>query len=175
MTPGQRASGRRRRRRGPRRWALLLGPDADNGDVEVQIDPEVFGRDGRGVQALGERKARAVTQGEAIVGNARVELSRRSASAAVKSTTSTWARTAVRMASASRPFRRRTAATSDRATALMTAALSWINGAIIAAVGRSPFVKAARAQHIEKEQHFTAAWNAVHGQPPSAGSGRSKS
>ncbi len=46
--------------------------------------------------------------------------------------------------------------------------VSWINGAIIAVVRRSPFVAAARAQHVEKEQQFAAAWDAVHGQQPSA-------
>lgn len=47
--------------------------------------------------------------------------------------------------------------------------VSWINGAIIAVVRRSPFVAAARAQHVEKEQQFAAAWDAVHRQQPSAG------
>ena len=37
--------------------------------------------------------------------------------------------------------------------------VSWVNSMILAAVQRSPFVKAARAQHVQREAAFTAAWN----------------
>jgi aspartyl/asparaginyl beta-hydroxylase (cupin superfamily) len=36
-----------------------------------------------------------------------------------------------------------------------------VNDALISAVGRSPFIKAARAQHVAREEQFAAAWNAV--------------
>ena len=39
------------------------------------------------------------------------------------------------------------------------------NRALIAAVRRSPFVKAARAQHVAREQQFAAAWDAVADEP----------
>jgi aspartyl/asparaginyl beta-hydroxylase (cupin superfamily) len=38
-----------------------------------------------------------------------------------------------------------------------------VNSTIIKAVSRSPFVKKARAQHVAREEQFTAAWNAVVG------------
>ena len=41
--------------------------------------------------------------------------------------------------------------------------VNWINAGIIKAVSKSPFVKNARAQHVAREQQFTAAWNAVVG------------
>ena len=37
--------------------------------------------------------------------------------------------------------------------------LSWVNSLILAAVQRSRFIKAARAQHVQREAAFTAAWN----------------
>jgi len=37
--------------------------------------------------------------------------------------------------------------------------VSWVNSMILAAVQRSPFIKAARAQHVQREAAFTAAWN----------------
>jgi aspartyl/asparaginyl beta-hydroxylase (cupin superfamily) len=43
--------------------------------------------------------------------------------------------------------------------------VNWVNDVIIKAVSKSPFVKAARAQHVAREQQFTAAWNAVVGPP----------
>ena len=43
--------------------------------------------------------------------------------------------------------------------------VNWINSGIIRAVSRSPFVKRARAQHVAREEQFTAAWNAVLGAP----------
>jgi aspartyl/asparaginyl beta-hydroxylase (cupin superfamily) len=43
--------------------------------------------------------------------------------------------------------------------------MNWINDGIIKAVSKSPFVKAARAQHVAREQQFTRAWNATIGPP----------
>ncbi len=43
--------------------------------------------------------------------------------------------------------------------------VNWINDGIIKAVSKSPFVKNARAQHVAREEQFTAAWNAVVGSP----------
>ena len=43
--------------------------------------------------------------------------------------------------------------------------VSWLNEAVLRAVTASPFVRAARAQHVAREQHFSAAWNAA-AQPP---------
>jgi aspartyl/asparaginyl beta-hydroxylase (cupin superfamily) len=43
--------------------------------------------------------------------------------------------------------------------------VNWINDGIIKAVSKSPFVKAARAQHVGREEQFTAAWNSVVGTP----------
>ncbi len=36
--------------------------------------------------------------------------------------------------------------------------LSWLNALVIWAVARSPFVKAARAQHLAREQEFAGQW-----------------
>lgn len=44
--------------------------------------------------------------------------------------------------------------------------MNWINTAVIRAVAMSPFAKAARAQHVAREEQFTAAWNAVLGRLP---------
>jgi aspartyl/asparaginyl beta-hydroxylase (cupin superfamily) len=41
--------------------------------------------------------------------------------------------------------------------------MNWLNTAIIRAVAASPFAKAARAQHLAREETFTATWNAVLG------------
>ncbi len=46
--------------------------------------------------------------------------------------------------------------------------MNWLNTAIIGAVATSPFAKAARAQHVAREDQFTAAWNAVLDPPPAA-------
>ena len=46
-----------------------------------------------------------------------------------------------------------------------------LNDGIIHAVSRSPFVKAARAQHVAREEAFAAAWDAVIGPPGSRGAG----
>jgi hypothetical protein len=43
-----------------------------------------------------------------------------------------------------------------------------INDGVIKAVSKSPFIKNARAQHLAREERFTAAWNAVVGAPGSA-------
>jgi aspartyl/asparaginyl beta-hydroxylase (cupin superfamily) len=42
-----------------------------------------------------------------------------------------------------------------------------INDGIIKAVSRSPFIRAAREQHVAREERFAAAWNAVVGEPGS--------
>jgi aspartyl/asparaginyl beta-hydroxylase (cupin superfamily) len=47
-----------------------------------------------------------------------------------------------------------------------------VNDALISAVARSPFIKAARAQHVAREEQFAAAWNAVVGTPSAAGDRR---
>lgn len=44
--------------------------------------------------------------------------------------------------------------------------MNWINTAVIRAVTESPLAKAARAQHVAREEQFTAAWNAVLGRLP---------
>jgi aspartyl/asparaginyl beta-hydroxylase (cupin superfamily) len=46
-----------------------------------------------------------------------------------------------------------------------------INDGIIKVVSKSPFIKSARAQHVAREERFTAAWNAIVGAPGS-GQGR---
>lgn len=43
------------------------------------------------------------------------------------------------------------------------------NRVLIAAVQRSPFIRAARAQHVAREKQFAVAWDAIIGDPaPSA-------
>ena len=46
--------------------------------------------------------------------------------------------------------------------------LNWVNDGIVRAVARSPFVRAARQQHLAREDAFTAAWDAVLGSPGDA-------
>jgi aspartyl/asparaginyl beta-hydroxylase (cupin superfamily) len=41
--------------------------------------------------------------------------------------------------------------------------VNWVNDGIIKAVSKSPFVRDARAQHVAREEQFTAAWNSVVG------------
>ena len=41
--------------------------------------------------------------------------------------------------------------------------MNWVNDGIIKAVSKSPFIKNARAQHVAREEQFTAVWNAVVG------------
>jgi aspartyl/asparaginyl beta-hydroxylase (cupin superfamily) len=43
--------------------------------------------------------------------------------------------------------------------------VNWVNDGIIKAVSKSPFIKAARAQHVAREEQFAAAWNSVVGSP----------
>ena len=49
--------------------------------------------------------------------------------------------------------------------------VNWINDGIIKVVSKSPFIKAARAQHVAREESFAAAWNAVVGDPRSGRKG----
>ncbi len=43
--------------------------------------------------------------------------------------------------------------------------MNTINDGIIKAVSTSPFVTTARAQHVAREEQFSAAWDAVVGAP----------
>ena len=47
----------------------------------------------------------------------------------------------------------------------LRAPVRWMNDGLIKAVSRSPFVKQARAQHVAREERFSAAWDAVVGKP----------
>lgn len=41
--------------------------------------------------------------------------------------------------------------------------MSWVNDGVITAVSHSPFITKARAQHVAREEEFSAAWDAVFG------------
>jgi aspartyl/asparaginyl beta-hydroxylase (cupin superfamily) len=52
--------------------------------------------------------------------------------------------------------------------------MNHINDGIIKVISKSPFIKSARAQHVAREERFTAAWNAVVGAPGHAPVGQQR-